>query len=90
MITFVGVQNLEFQYFFRVFNKNVCFFGGDMTTLLISLGVFAKFDYSWDTFLCISGSLLKVNVQNGNIILRLLKFKIYFGVSLINIIFIWE
>ena len=48
-----------------------------MKALLISLGVIAKCDNIWGTFLCFSGSLLEVKVQNGNIILWLLKFKIF-------------
>ena len=51
---FLGVQNLELQYF-GGFQKNEYCFG------------FEDFlDIFWGNFLCILGSFLKVNVRNGN------------------------
>ena len=64
--SFFGVQNFEFLYFLGF---SVCghFFG-----------VITKLDYIQGSFLCISGSSLKVNVQNGVFFWELLKFQILF------------
>ena len=66
---FLGVQNFEFQYFWR-FQKKKNFWG--MKILWIFFGGHHKIGLQ-----CILGSFLKV--QNGGIFGGLLKFQIFFG-----------
>ena len=47
---FFGVQNFEFQYFWRVFRKNDYFLG--MRILWICFRVITKLDYIEGSFLC--------------------------------------
>ena len=45
--------------------------------------VIEKLDYFWGSFLYILVAFLKVKVQNGSVILGLLKFRISFGMPAI-------
>ena len=60
-----GVQNSEFQYFFWVFRKMTIF--GGMKILWIFFWGHHKIGLVWGSFLCILGSVIKVNVQNWDI-----------------------
>ena len=73
---FFWIQNVEFQYY-GVFRKNEYFFGYEdfVDIVLGSLQNWANFK----VFLCILGSFLKVNIQNGNIFGGCQKFK-YFDI----------
>ena len=78
---FLGVQNLEFHFFFfggggGGFRKMNFFLG--MKILWIFLWVITKLDWFQGSFLCILGSFLKVNLQNGD----------NFGVAKISNIFL--
>ena len=57
-----GVKILNFDIFVG-FQKNDILLG--MKILWIFFGVITKLDYIKGSFLCILGSFLKVNVQNG-------------------------
>ena len=52
-----------------------------MKILWIFFGVITKLDYIKRSFLCILGSFLKAEVQNGVIFLGLLKIQIFFGAA---------
>ena len=51
----------------------------DMNILWIFFWVITKLEYIESSFLCILGSFLKVNVQNGGYFLGLLNFKYFLG-----------
>ena len=78
---FLGVQNLEFQYFFGGF-RNIIILGG-MKILWIyhnKIGLFLEvISIHFRDF----RGFLKVNVQDGDIILGSPKLQIFFGVWLI-------
>ena len=82
---FFLVQNFEFPICFWGFQKNKYFFGYEDF-----VDIFLGLSQNWTikgSFLCILGSFLKVNVQNGGHFLGLLKFQIFFGLLEIPDIF---
>ena len=72
----MGGSNFEFQYFFGFSKKSI--FLGSTKILCIFLGGHHKIGLNLGVITCISGSFLKVKVQNGGYFLGLLKFQIYF------------
>ena len=62
---FIGVQNVEFQYFWGVFRKNEYILRYE-DFVDIFFWVTIKLTYIYGSFLCILGSFLKSKVQNGH------------------------
>ena len=65
---------------FLGFLKNKYFLGDFEDFVDIFWGSSPNWTIFYGSFLCILGSFLKVNVQNGGYFFGLLKFQIFFGV----------
>ena len=78
---FLGVQNLEFQYFWGGF-RNIIIFGGMKILLIYHNKIGLVLEVISIHFRDFRG-FLKVNVQDGDIILGSPKLQIFFGVWLI-------
>ena len=75
---FLGVQNLEFQYFWGGF-RNIIIFGGMKILWIYHNKIGLVISIHFRDF----RGFLKVNVEDGNIILGSPKLQIFFGVWLI-------
>ena len=84
---FFRVQNLEFQYFSLVFRKMNNFWSMKILWTFFFFwgggGVITKLDWFQGSFLCILGSFLEVNLQNGDIFWGCLYLKYFLGVWVI-------
>ena len=81
----MGFKILNFNIFWG-FQKNEYFLGYE-DFVDIFWGVTTKLAYIHGSFLCMLGSFLKGQVQNGGYFLGFLKFQTFFGVSEIPDIF---